>query len=120
MKKNFVLLFALSLISCSKSSTEPIKLPTDLFNYTDELKSTMKILSAKSELCDFDKEVVLVTSNKFSVTNKYVVPFLYFELLRYSVPIADYPKEDVEDFFYYTAESRAINYALFLEALANG
>jgi len=80
----------------------------------------MKILSAKSELCDFDKEVVLVTSNKFSVTNKYVVPFLYFELLRYSVPIADYPKEDVEDFFYYTAESRAINYALFLEALANG
>ena len=120
MRKMSILIFILILFSCNKSNTDATKLTTDLFNYTDELKSTMKILSEKSDLCNFENEKVLVSSNKFLITNRYIMPFLYFQLLRYSVPISDYPKEDIEDFFYFTAESRGLNYALFLEALANG
>jgi len=111
----------LFLFGCKKGSNEEIiKLPTDLFNYTDELKSTMKTLSEKSDFCNLDKEKVIIKSKRFIITNKYIIPFLYFELLRYAVPIADYTKEEIESFFYFTGKNRAMNYALYLEAKESG
>lgn len=120
MKRIYLLLMLIFILSCDNSSNEmSTKLALDNFNYSDELKSTMKILSEKTPLCNYDVERVVVRSNKFVVTNKYIMPFLYFELLKYSTPISDYSKEDIEGFFYFTANQRATNYAIYLEAKQN-
>lgn len=111
-----MIIIIMSLFCCNKVSNNENKLSYEYFNYTDELKDSMKILKTKTSLCDLDKELVLIKSDKFSITNLYIIPFLYFELTRYAVPLSDYSKEDIENFMFYTANNRAINQAIYMEA----
>ncbi|OHD13225.1 MAG: hypothetical protein A2086_11705 [Spirochaetes bacterium GWD1_27_9] len=119
MRFFLILTVTILFFSCNLN-TKGQSLPLDAFNYTEELKNTMKTLTKKTEWTDLSKEIVLVTGNKFSVTNKYAIPFLYNELQKYAVPIEEYTKEEIEGFLNYTALNRALTYAMYLEAKQKG
>jgi parvulin-like peptidyl-prolyl isomerase len=109
----FVLIF--TCIQC-KNSTQVDPLPTDKFNYNEQVYSIMDELSSKSTLLNLDDEQVIVRAKTFSVTNRYVIPFLYFQLMNMNTPLEQIQKEDIEEIMMTNAMDRALNHALFIEA----
>ena len=94
MKKLVIsIMIIISLISCKKVSTE--KLSTNLFNFSTQVVDYMKPLEALSKLASIDNEIVLVTANDFSVTNKFVIPFLHYQLSLNNVNSADITKKGI-------------------------
>jgi len=126
MKKTFFLIaivlyliVILSLSSCIKK-VEKKGLPTDKFKYSEELKKSMKTLEAISHFTSLEKEIPLVETKDFIVTNKYVIPFLYSQILSQSIPLDEYSKMQIESILVYTAKDRALNQILYTEAIEKG
>ncbi len=113
------ILIIVSLFSCI-NRVEKKGLPTDKFKYSEELKKTMKTLETISKLTSLEKGIPLVETKDFVVTNKYVIPFLYSQMLAQSIPIDEYSKKQIESILVYTAKDRALNQILYEEALEKG
>ncbi len=119
MKKLVIsMMIFISLMSCKKVSTE--KLSTELFNFSTQVVDYMKPLEALSKLASIDNEVVLVTAKDFSVTNKFVIPFLHYQLSLNNVNSADITKERIEEFMYLYAYIFAKNEIIAREAIEKG
>lgn len=110
----FVLLFA----ACSEKHSEGLS--TELFNYSEEVLGFLEPLKKTSDLASFDKEIVLVNTKEFSVTNKYILPFLHYQLLMNGVDTSIITKEMVDDFMYSYAYIFAQNALLEKEAIDKG
>jgi parvulin-like peptidyl-prolyl isomerase len=117
MKKiTIIFLFFFLFFSCNTNSLEN-KLPTDVFNYTDDLINKMKILSLKTSFCDIESEIIILKTNKFCITNKYIIPYFYGSLIKNSKPIENYEKNEIDEHFYYIAKDIALKYALYYESI---
>ena len=116
-----ITIFTICLILCCCGKKELPNLSTELFNYTSEIMAKANELSEVSPLFDLDKETVLVTTKDFNVTNKYTFPFIYGEVMQYTAEIIRmFGADQLEEHFRELARSRAMNEALYREAIAAG
>ena len=108
------------LCCCGDSKTVP-NLSTEMFNYTSEIMAKANELAEVSPLFDLDKETVLVSTKDFNITNKYAFPFIYSEVMQYTAELIQmFGAEQLEEHFKELARSRAMNEALYREAVAAG
>lgn len=104
--KYFLLMVFIALMSCAGNECSPF-LSTDAFDYTGNVFVFAKNMRKKSKLFSIENEVPLVNTTKFSVTNKYVLPFLYYQVSAGSLDIFEAPKDRIEEQFYFMAYSLA-------------
>ena len=95
-------------------------LDTKLFNYSQDMKDYLKKITIKSKYLSLEKETAIVNTKDFSVTNKYVIPFLYYNLSVYNIDPSTIKVDEIEKFFENTAYYRAQNEILYKEAVAKG
>ena len=107
------------LCCCGKKDVP--NLSTEMFNYTSEIMAKANELAEVSPLFDLDKETVLVSTKDFNITNKYAFPFIYGEVMQYTAELIQmFGAEQLEEHFKELARSRAMNEALYREAVAAG
>lgn len=117
----FVFSFCISLLllSCSKELPSP-PLSIETFDYSENLVTFFHNLKNKSKYLSPIKEYTLVNTTDFSITNKYVLPFLYYQLINNSVDVSKINKEELEEFLFFTAYNMAQNEIFYKEAIASG
>ncbi|HOJ64797.1 MAG TPA: peptidylprolyl isomerase [Spirochaetota bacterium] len=122
-----VIIFILILLifnSCDKKNIIN-ELDKSYFNYSKDFTEKLNRLSVLNKLLDHNKEIILIKTDLFYITNQYVLPFFYFEFEEYIRDLSDdlvFPlsKEEIDDYFLYVAESRAINQLMLIEAKSYG
>lgn len=98
MKKMFMLLLVTAmLVSCEKLSKP---LSTEDFNYTDEIVNYFKPVEKVSNLVSIKKEIPLVNTKDFCITNKYMLPFLHYQMSLNNVDLTKITKNQINDFMY--------------------
>ena len=114
-----VIMIFITLCGCKEK--EVPNLSTEMFNYTSEIMAKANELSEVSPIFDLDKETVLVTAKDFNITNKYAFPFIYGEVMNYTAELIQmFGAEQLEEHFKELARTRAMNEALYREAVAAG
>ena len=122
MKLTKILTIIMILITiCCCGKKELPNLSTEMFNYTSEIMAKANELAEVSPIFDLDKETVLVTAKDFAVTNKYTFPFIYGEVMNYTAELIQmFGADQLEEHFKELARTRAMNEALYREAVAAG
>lgn len=117
----FLLIVSVTLMaSCSAEKYCSPFLATDAFNYTGNIFVFAKNMEKKSKLFSLENEVPLANTTKFSVTNKYVLPFLYYQVSADSLDFSAVSKEQIEELFYFMAYSLAQKELYYREIAASG
>lgn len=119
MKLVILFVLSLSIFSC-KGDKSALPMETGLFKYTEELSSYMKPIEKVSPLVSLEKEQVLVTTSDFSITNKYVIPFLHYQLMLNQATMDTITTDKIEDFMYMYAYIFAKNELIAREAELTG
>jgi capsular polysaccharide biosynthesis protein len=105
--KYLLLILVVTLASCATKKEYSSFLATDNFNYTGNLFIFAKNMEKKSPLFDINNEIPLVNTVDFSVSNKYVLPFLYYQVSADSLDFSMASKEQIKELFYFMAYSLA-------------
>lgn len=110
---------ALCLVSCGK---EVPALSTDLFNYNNsEFIAKCNEFASICPWFDLEKEQVILTTKEFCITNKYILPFVYGEIMNYTAEdFKTFGTDALEDHIKEMATTRALSEALYREAVAAG
>lgn len=106
----------LLLFSCKNRDAV---ISTDLFNYSDKLVEDMGKLAQKSKYASLEEEFTMVKTSEFELTNKYIIPFFYYQYwLQYRGEgnIEEFDISQLEEFFKTTAQSVAMNELFYMEA----
>ncbi len=122
MKKYLIgsVLFLLLLISCGEKENYAPALPVTSFNYTDELVVFVDNLSNKTEYMSLSEEHLVATTRSFSISNKYVIPFLYYQLANQGIQASELTGYEIEDFLFFNGYYMAQNELIYKEAVAKG
>ncbi len=118
--KYFLLIASIVLMSCSAGKECSPFLSTDAFNYTGNIFIFAKNMEKKSKLFSLENEVPLVNTTEFSVTNKYVLPFLYYQVSADSLDFSAVSKDRINELFYFMAYSLAQKELYYREIAASG
>lgn len=103
----FLFTILITFIACTSKNEYSPSLATDAFDYSGNLFVFSKNMEKKSDLFSIEKETTLVNTTKFSVTNKYVLPFLYYQVSADSLDFSMTSKEQIKELFYFMAYSLA-------------
>lgn len=115
--KRVILFLSIFLIFCCKKDINDLE--KDYFNYEKEYLNSFDSLANLNRLLDYKKEIILVKTDLFYISNIYVLPFFYFEFREYLKDSSnDFPlsKDEITEYFLYVAEARAINRLMFIES----
>lgn len=115
----FLLIVFIILMSCTNRDECSPFLSTDAFDYTGNVFVFAKNMEKKSKLFSFENEVPLVNTTKFSVTNKYVLPFLYYQVSADSLDFSAVSKDRIDELFYFMAYSLAQKELYYREIAAS-
>ena len=97
MKNKYLsLLILIFLVSCTTKSEISPFLATDAFNYSGNFFVFVKNMEKKSKLFSLENEIPLVNTTEFSITNKYVLPFLYYQVAADSLDFSMTSKEQIK------------------------
>lgn len=118
--KYLLLILVVTLASCATKKEYSSFLATDNFNYTGNLFIFAKNMEKKSPLFDINNEIPLVNTVDFSVSNKYVLPFLYYQVSADSLDFSMASKEQIKELFYFMAYSLAQKEICYREVIASG
>lgn len=115
----FIVFIALMSSCTAKKECSPF-LSTDAFNYTGNIFVFAKNMEKKSKLFSLGNEVPLVNTTEFSITNKYVLPFLYYQVSADSLDFSAVSKDRIDELFYFMAYSLAQKELYYREITASG
>lgn len=113
----------LFLISCNinKNFNE---LDITYFNYDKDFLTKFQKIIHISPLLDYTKDIILVKTKLFYITNRYVFPFFYFEFEDLFKELNndnfELSKKEIKDYFLFVAKVRALNHLMYIEAKKNG
>jgi hypothetical protein len=85
--------------------------------FTKDLDSKMKTLSAKSHLVDIGRKFICIKTNRFEVSNAYIVPYIYSKIISDSKKIEDYSGDDIDNMFRYFTDEIAEKNIFFYAAV---
>lgn len=115
----YILLVVFSLLLSCSQEQKPV-LPTENFVYNDEFMDFIDQFVEISSVFKIDDEIPLVSTNKFIITNRYIVPFFYY---FYSISPSfneDITRADILTFIKHTSYEMALKELKFIEADENG
>ncbi|MCH5149588.1 MAG: peptidylprolyl isomerase [Spirochaetales bacterium] len=115
----FLSIVFIVLMSCTAGKECSPFLSTDAFDYTGNIFIFAKNMEKKSKLFSFENEVPLVNTTKFSITNKYVLPFLYYQVSADSLDFSTVSKDRIDELFYFMAYSLAQKELYYQEIAAS-
>ena len=121
MKNRYLsLLIFILLASCATKSEISPFLATDTFNYSGNFFVFVKNMEKKSELFSLENEIPLVNTTEFSITNKYVLPFLYYQVAADSLDFSMTSKQQIKELFYFMAYSLGQKELYYREVISSG
>jgi hypothetical protein len=115
--KYFIIMIAAFFIIGHSSATE---LQMEKSAFPPALFEMMKILSDKTDVVNYDKKFISIKTNRFEISNLYVIPFIYSKINSGVKKTGDYTADEINGMFAYFVYDLAKKYIFFYEAFDNG
>ncbi len=117
-----IIFIFLILLSCNINKNIK-ELDLTYFNYNQKFIDKLNKIKYITPLLDYNKSITLIKTDLFLITNRYIIPFFYFEFKEFlddltddHNPIFNLSKKEIEDYFLFVAKARAINQLMLIEA----